>query len=290
MNHATPRALGPFFTRRHGLQWLAALPFWPQAQAKPTGVQLASDWPVNRSPQGFLVSEKFDGVRAVWDGQQLRFRSGRKIAAPDWFVQALPDHPLDGELWLGHGQFDRLSGLVRQSQPDDAGWRAVRYQVFDAPGQAGPFESRWQALGPVIEAADRSWLLRVEQGRVSDRHALLHRLQALVRAGGEGLVLHRADAPWRPGRSDALFKFKPEMDDEAQVRGYQPGKGRHAALTGALLVRTPDGLQFELGSGLSDAQRRAPPPIGSWITYRYRDRTPSGLPRFATFVRVRPPE
>lgn len=290
MNHATPRALGPFFTRRHGLQWLAALPFWPQAQAKPTGVQLASDWPVNRSPQGFLVSEKFDGVRAVWDGQQLRFRSGRKIAAPDWFVQALPDHPLDGELWLGHGQFDRLSGLVRQSQPDDAGWRAVRYQVFDAPGQAGPFESRWQALGPVIEAADRSWLLRVEQARVSDRHALLHRLQALVRAGGEGLVLHRADAPWRPGRSDALFKFKPEMDDEAQVTGYQPGKGRHAALTGALLVRTPDGLQFELGSGLSDAQRRAPPPIGSWVTYRYRDRTPNGLPRFATFVRVRPPE
>ena len=99
-----------------------------------------------------------------------------------------------------------------------------------------------------------------------------------------------AAAPWRAGRSDALFKLKPESDDEAQVVVHQPGKGRHAGLTGALVVRTPDGVQFELGSGLSDAQRQAPPPVGSWVTYRYRDRTPGGVPRFATFLRVRPEE
>jgi DNA ligase-1 len=45
-----------------------------------------------------------------------------------------------------------------------------------------------------------------------------------------------------------------------------------------------------LGSGLSDAQRRDPPPVGAWVTYRYRERTPSGLPRFASFVRVREAE
>ncbi|MFM7024446.1 MAG: DNA ligase [Limnohabitans sp.] len=290
MHHATPRALGPFFTRRHGLQWLAALPFWPQAQAKPTGVQLASDWPLGRSPQGFLVSEKFDGVRAVWDSHQLRFRSGRDIVAPDWFVRALPDHPLDGELWLGHGQFDRLSGVVRQQQPDEAGWRAVRYLVFDAPGGPGSFESRWQALQPVIEAANQSWLQRVEQFRLDDSAALRQRLEAVFGAGGEGLVLHRADALWRSGRSDALFKFKPAPDAEAQVVGHLPGKGRYAGLTGALRVRTPDDRYFELGSGLSDVQRRNPPELGSWVTYRYRDHTPNGVPRFATFVRPRPSE
>jgi DNA ligase-1 len=47
---------------------------------------------------------------------------------------------------------------------------------------------------------------------------------------------------------------------------------------------------FALGSGLSDALRREPPPIGVWVTYRYRDRTPSGLPRFASFLRVREAE
>ena len=294
MNESAGRAERPIlgtFTRRRGLQWLAVFPFFTDAQASPMAVQLASDWPADRSPQGFLVSEKFDGVRAVWDGQRLRFRSGREIAAPDWFVRALPaDHPLDGELWLGHGQFDRLSGVVRQQRPDDAGWRALRYLVFDAPGQPGPFEARWQALQTPIEAVREPWLMRVEQFFVTDGPGLRQRLQAVVGAGGEGLVLHRANAPWRSGRSDALFKLKPEMDDEAQVVAYLPGKGRYAGLTGALQVRTPEGVVFELGSGLSDAQRRRPPELGSWVTYRYRDRTPHGVPRFATFLRPRPPE
>jgi DNA ligase-1 len=289
MHASTPRALR-LPNRRQALQCLAAWPFVGPLQARSTGVQLALPWPQDRSPQGFLVSEKFDGVRAVWDGQRLRFRSGREIAAPAWFVQALPDHPLDGELWRGHGQFDPLSGTVRQQSPDEAAWRAVQYLVFDAPGQAGPFEARSQALRAVIAAVGCPWLWWVEQFRVAHAAELQARMAAVVRAGGEGLVLHRADAPWRAGRSDALFKLKPESDDEAQVVGHQPGKGRHAGLTGALVVRTPDGVQFELGSGLSDAQRQAPPPVGSWVTYRYRDRTPGGVPRFATFLRVRPEE
>lgn len=289
MHTSAPSAFRTF-TRRRSLQWLAAWPFFPGAQAAAAGVQLASEWPRGRSPQDFLVSEKLDGVRAVWDGHRLRFRSGRQIMAPEGFVRALPDHPLDGELWLGRGQFDRLSGVVRQQQPDEAAWREVRYQVFDAPGLTGPFAARSQALQAVVDAARLPWLLWVEQFRVDHAADLQQRLEAVVRAGGEGLVLHRADAPWRAGRSDALFKFKPEMDEEAQVTGYQPGKGRYAGLTGALVVRTPDGLQFELGSGLSDAQRRHPPALGSWVTYRYRDRTPGGVPRFATFVRVRPAE
>ena len=292
MKAATSGAWRPTFgafTRRQGLQWLASLPFLSDARAASTGVQLASDWPPGRSPQGFLVSEKFDGVRAVWDGLKLRFRSGREIAAPDWFVRALPQHPLDGELWLGRGQFDRLSGLVRQQRPDE-GWRQVRYLVFDAPGQGGPFDARWQALQSVIEVAQQPWLIRVEQVRVDTVLALQRRLEALVRDGGEGLVLHRADALWQSGRTQALFKLKPEPDDEAQVVGHLPGKGRYAGMTGALQVRTPEGVAFALGSGLSDAQRRDPPEVGSWVTYRYRDRTPQGVPRFATFVRARAPE
>jgi DNA ligase 1 len=293
MNQLALRALCPsldVFTRRRGLQWLAAFPFLPSAPAASTGVQLASDWPSDHSPQGFLVSEKFDGVRAVWDGQCLRFRSGREIAAPDWFVRALPDQPLDGELWLGRGQFDRLSGLVRQQRPDDNGWRAVRYLVFDAPGQAGTFEVRWSALEPVIEAAKQPWLQRVAQSWVNDRTALQQRLQAVVSAGGEGLVLHRADALWQSGRTQALFKFKPEPDADALVVAYLPGKGRYAGMTGALQVRTAEGVVFALGSGLTEALRREPPPLGSWVTYRYRDRTPQGVPRFATYIRARAPE
>ena len=56
-------------------------------------------------PAHYLVSEKFDGVRAVWDGKVLRFRSGNVVNAPQWFIEKLPKTPLDGELWLARGKF-----------------------------------------------------------------------------------------------------------------------------------------------------------------------------------------
>jgi DNA ligase-1 len=80
------------------------------------------------------------------------------------------------------------------------------------------------------------------------------------------------------------------LDEEGLVVGHQPGRGRLVGKTGALLVQMTSGQRFALGSGLSDALRRDPPPVGAWVTYRYRDRTPSGLPRFASFVRVREAE
>jgi DNA ligase-1 len=256
------------------------------ASAAQATVQLASVWPAQRSPQGFLVSEKFDGVRAVWDGQVLRFRSGRVIAAPNWFLAALPPLPLDGELWLGRGQFDAVSGAVRRSVPDDAQWRAVRYMVFDAWSLQEPFAQRVVRLQAALAAAGLPWLEAAAQESVASAQDLQARLQALVKQGGEGLVLHRADAPWRSGRTEALFKFKPEPDEEGQVVGHQPGQGRLRGQTGALVLQTVQGQRFALGSGLSDELRRNPPPLGAWVTYRFRDRTPSGLPRFASFVRV----
>jgi DNA ligase-1 len=42
-----------------------------------------------------------------------------------------------------------------------------------------------------------------------------------------------------------------------------------------------------LGTGFTDAQRAAPPAIGTWVTYRYRGTTDKGVPRFASFLRVR---
>jgi DNA ligase-1 len=100
------------------------------------------------------------------------------------------------------------------------------------------------------------------------------------------LVLHRADALWIAGRSDALRKLKLVPDEDARVISHLPGKGRHLGRMGALLLEMPNGQRFALGTGFSDAQRDAPPPIGAYVSYRYRDRTPAGLPRFASFLRV----
>jgi len=257
----------------------------------PPGLMLAKHWHAALKPNDFLVSEKLDGVRAVWDGRVLRFRSGRVIAAPGWFTAALPPTPLDGELWLGRGQFDRLSGIARRTTPVDAEWRELRYQVFDLPGAAGTFVERTARATSLLGTAGMpGWLQSVEQMRGTDQVALQQQLRQLVKAGGEGVMLHRADALWSAGRSDSLFKLKPLPDDEGRVIGHLPGKGRHTGRLGALLLVLPSGQQFALGTGFTDAQRESPPSIGAVVTYRYRERTPAGLPRFASFLRVREAE
>ena len=256
----------------------------------PPALMLAKHWRVGLDPLGFLVSEKLDGVRAFWDGRTLRFRSGRRIAAPDWFTSALPDTPLDGELWLGRRSFDRLSGIVRRSVPVDAEWHELSYMIFDLPGGRGSFGERAARVVSLVESVDVPWLKAVPQSRVPDRESLQLDLLQIVGEGAEGLVLHRADADWKPGRSDALLKLKVIPDEDARVVAYQPGKGRHAGRLGALVLEMPNGQRFALGTGLTDAQRNTPPRLGAFVTYRYRDRTPTGLPRFASFLRVREAE
>jgi DNA ligase-1 len=281
----------PAPTRRFFLAGLATLPAW--AYARPTraapALLLAQEAAADVEPAAHLVSEKLDGVRAVWDGQRMRFRSGLPVAAPAWFTQRLPATALDGELWLGRGSFEALSGAVRRAQPDDAEWRALRYMVFEQPGGAGPFAERAGRLEAIAREAAFAPLQAVAQVAVADRPALQRRLSEVVRDGGEGLVLHRADAPYLTGRSAVLLKLKPQHDAEAVVLAHLPGRGKHQGRLGALRVRNADGRTFDLGTGFTDAQREAPPAVGSVVTYTHRGSTEAGVPRFASFWRVRGP-
>ncbi|MEY3782043.1 MAG: hypothetical protein RIS97_221 [Pseudomonadota bacterium] len=252
----------------------------------PASVLLAKSAPANIDPAGYLVSEKLDGVRALWDGKALRFRSGRLIAVPAWFSAKLPTTPLDGELWIARGQFDALSGTVRKIKPVDAEWQKVNYMVFELPAGSGDFKDRALALDSIVNTAAWPQLQAIEQTAIANRATLQAKLDDVVQGGGEGLMLHLASAPVATGRSDALLKLKPVQDAEATVVGHVAGKGKYARMTGALDVKTTDGQRFKLGTGLSDAQRKHPPAIGSLVTYTYRDLTSSGKPRFASFLRV----
>ena len=237
----------------------------------------------------YWVSEKLDGVRAYWDGKQLRFRSGNVIQAPAWFTAALPPHPLDGELWLGRGTFERLSGIVRRDTPDDAEWRKVALHGVRTARCARHLHRKTDATASARCRYRAPWLQAVEQFRLADAKALKRKLDEVVRGGGEGLMLHRADALYETGRSAALLKVTPWLDAEARVVAHLPGKGKYAGMLGALQVEMPDGRRFALGSGFTDAQRRNPPPVGTLVTYRYRELTRHGIPRFARFLRVREP-
>jgi DNA ligase 1 len=238
-------------------------------------------------PAKYLVSEKYDGVRAFWNGTNLHFRSGREVPAPAWFIAKLPGQPLDGELWLDRGKFEELSGIVRKSEPVDAEWRRIRYMIFELPGASGSFSERAQRIKELVARSDWPQLVAIEQFRIGDRAALKRKLDEVVGKGGEGLMLHRADAPYATGRSDVLLKLKRLQDTEAVVIAHVAGKGKYDGMMGALRVRTPEGKEFLIGTGFSDAVRKNPPALGTWITYTYRGLTESGLPRFASYLRVR---
>jgi len=111
---------------------------------------------------GWWYSEKLDGERCFWDGgvsrnlpkadvpyancaKDARYekpqiatglwsRYGAVIHAPDWFLDALPAVPLDGELFALNQQKRQFThSTIKKIIPVDSEWREITYMVFDSP-------------------------------------------------------------------------------------------------------------------------------------------------------------
>jgi DNA ligase 1 len=211
------------------------------------------------------MSEKYDGLRAYWDGNRLWTRQGHPISAPDYFLADLPnDIALDGELWVDRGKFEETVSIVRSETPDE----------------------RMQFLRAILPKENR-FIRIVVQERCKGINQLLAERDRVVRLGGEGLVLRQPESAYQPGRSSTMLKVKPYDDAEATVIAHEKGNGKYAGKLGSLRVRTDDGREFSIGSGLTDAERDSPPPVGTIVTYRFRGLTAKGMPRFPSFLRIR---
>ena len=258
----------------------------PPAEKGSPHLLLANVWNPSIDPTGWWMSEKYDGLRGYWDGRQLWSRKGSLIHAPDYFLAELPrDIALDGELWIGHGKFEETISIVRSDTPDDR-WKRVHFMVFDAPRAKGTFEERMQFLHATLTEGNHAVTL-VTQERCQGVTQLLAERDRIVGLGGEGLMLRQPESAYEPRRSPTLLKVKPYDDAEATVIAYESGKGKYAGKLGALRVRTDEGREFSIGSGLTDAERESPPPVGTVITYRFRGLTAKGMPRFPSYLRVR---
>ena len=198
-------------------------------------------------PTGMLVSEKFDGVQARWNGRQLTTRNGNGIDCPSWFTERLPGARLIGELSLGRNKFQETVSAVRGSRNDQ--WRRIRFIVFD------PIK---------IDVDLGRYAEKVQQTRIRGREHLRHELNRVVALGGEGLVL-------RSGKFNTCLKLKPTADADGIVVD-------HAGPS--IVVRLPDGMRLKINT-------KKQPALGSLVVFEYDGFTNKGLPRFPRLKGIR---
>lgn len=244
----------------------------------------------NLETEGVWVSEKLDGVRACWNGVELRSRVDKPICAPRWFLDQLPKTiPLDGELYIGKEMFNEISGVVRKKVPIDEEWKRITFHVFDVPGDE-PYEERLKKLkecqkGGVYE--------EVSKVRVYSEDAMMEIYKHMVKDGAEGIMVRIPGSKYSPKRTSDLLKLKPFFDFEVMVSDHEVGKGKYTGKLGALKVHLIDNpeITFRVGTGLCDNDRetyKTSIPIGCKVTVSYQSiNEKSGVPRFPAFVGVR---
>lgn len=236
----------------------------------------------------YFVSEKLDGVRAYWDGKLLWSRQGLPIPTPSSLTAELPVIPLDGELWMGRGRFEQISGLINRNDPSHAAWNEVSFAVFDAPHLTGTFTERYGALKGVlpqpIESSLTNPVFVIPQYNIETEHELFDYFDKIIALGGEGLMLQLKTNHYHFGRTNNLIKLKPENTMRVKVVGYKPGKGKYKGMIGSLKVTTATGIEFYVGSGLTDHLRKNPPTINGFICILHTGFTLHGKPRFPRYT------
>jgi len=263
--------------------WVESLPFVSELKPRLAfRVTLAKKFK-DQDVDGWLCSEKLDGIRAVWDGYRFWSRSGNPITVPPEFTRAFPQVILDGEIFGVRGQFDSTSGIVRKKVPEYSEWCNLNYCVFDCPRMAqSPFVERYSYLEKLIRGQVH---LKLCEHVVIQKENIPAKLSDIVDKGGEGLMLRNPQSLYEFKRTSSLLKVKQMHDAEAVVIGYEDGTGKYRGLCGSLMCEYR-GKMFKCGSGLTDEQRANPPKIGTKITFGYFEIGTSGVPRFPTFKRV----
>lgn len=238
--------------------------------------------PNKHNIDGWWISEKLDGVRALFDGEFLFSRTGKKLYPPAYWIEEITSGALlDGELFIDRGKFQETVSIVRTVK-EDKGWHKIKYKIFDTPIPDTSFEERMNIVDEMCK--NSKYLEPVKHWKPS--HSIENELDIVLQKGGEGLMLREPQSNYVWKRSKTLLKVKKFFDEEATVLSYLPGKGKHEGRMGALGV-TWKGKMFKIGTGFDDKQRENPPPIGSKVTFKFQELTKGGIPRFPVFMRVR---
>ena len=257
------------------------------------------------APNGWYLSEKFDGYRCIWDGNKFYSRAGNEFVTPDWFRAFMPPGiSLDGELFLGRELFEKC-GIFRRKVPDDEQWIKfnVKYQIFDSPTHPGMFEERQAFIEKLIKerckcesklklpTGVKCPLVLTKQIKVTNEEEVQKYFKSLTDNGAEGVMLRAPNSPYESKRTSLLLKVKQLFDAECKIVGYKPGAGKYAKMLGAfecVLVKNKK-IKFTI-SGMDDNIRqnyKKTHPIGTTVTFTYMGLSSSGVPRHPNYLRIR---
>ena len=242
----------------------------------------------DQNVSGWLASEKLDGVRAYWDGENLLSRQGKKLNAPQSFTKNFPKFALDGELYAKELKFEEIQATVMDKLPDEKAWGRLKFHVFDVPEASGGLLDRLEVLAKFLKNERNQNLIIIKQIKMRDNAQFLKFTKDIIAKGGEGAVVREPNAAYDRGRSQNVLKYKKFNDAECVVVAHKVGQGKFSGLLGSVVCENlSNKKRFKIGSGFSDKERANPPKIGSVITYKYQNLTAKGLPRFPVFLRVR---
>lgn len=237
---------------------------------------------------GWVMSEKFDGIRTMWDGKNLITRSGKILNTPKLWSENLPPFKIDGELFTKRGDFENLSSIVRDKIPNEKAWQSVKFMIFDVPCQKENLFSRLEILENFLAKNPNKFIKIITQKKAINHENVQKFLNEILSAGGEGVVIRNPNAPYKTGRNSQILKLKKFYDSECKIIKILKGKGKNSAKMGALLCKDlKNGEIFKIGSGFSDGLRENPPKIGTIITYKFQNLTKNNKPRFPIFLRFR---
>lgn len=235
---------------------------------------------------GWVMSEKLDGVRGFWNGQELLTRGGKKLTPPKWFLKNYPPFAIDGELWTQRGDFETISSIVRTENSGDR-WRLISHHIFEVPNQQGGLLERLSVLEGYLHSNPVPHLKVLKQAPIQNKQQLQNFLTEVTSHKGEGVVVRNPKVLYETGRLSSALKVKKYFDTECTVLEILPGKGKYLGKMGSVLCQTATGKQLKIGSGFKDKDRANPPAIGSKITFKYYGFTKKGNFKYPVYLRVR---
>lgn len=204
---------------------------------------------------------KINGIRAFWDGSNLRTRNGRAIECLPHICKeikrnSLSHIPFDGELYARKIPFDELNGLIRRKKHIEKHLK-IKFYVFDLISE-DPQNIRIEQIEHLPTMNNIIKVQTIKNGNPA-RH-----YRQVLSAKYEGLIARSFNGKY----AEQVYKIKPVFDDEFKIIDlYEKG----------IICETSKGAKFKVKTTKHGLK------IGDRATIEYSALSGHGIPFHGRF-------